>query len=130
MSAVIFVLLSGAGWGLDMGMFWLGVSGLGLPPGVANLGSATIAAMTVYAASRSLAFRASARPDASFFAYLAYTAVNIVLWAAAIQLLTGLIVDQHMLDAPDAAALLAKIVVTPFSLGCNFLVARRLTQRA
>jgi hypothetical protein len=35
-----------------------------------------------------------------------------------------------MLDGPDHAALLAKVIVTPFSLGCNFLVARWLTQRA
>jgi hypothetical protein len=86
--------------------------------------------MTVYALGRSLAFGASARPDASFVAYLAYTEVNIVLWAAAIQLLTGPIVGQHILEVPDQAALLAKVIVTPFSLGCNFLVARWLTQRA
>ena len=130
MSAVLFVLLSGAGWVFDMALFWAGVSLLGLPPGIANVISATVAAMTVYAVSRSLVFGTSARPDRSFIAYFAYVEINIVLFSAAIQLLAGLIAGRQFVADPDLAALVAKVIVTPFSLACNFLVARWLSRRA
>ncbi|MEO5806152.1 GtrA family protein [Devosia sp.] len=124
--ALQFIVLSGAGWLLDFCLFWCAIVMLGLPPGPANVISATIAAMAVYLVSSRLVFGRSEASGKAMFIYLLYTEANIALWALAITVLAGLLAAMM---APIHAALVAKILVTPLSLTCNFLVTRFLVQR-
>lgn len=128
MSMIYFVLLSGAGWLLDLGLFWIGVQQLGLIPGVANFVSATIAAMAVYFVSSRLVFRGG-QSGGKALVYFAYTEANIVFWALAIEALTYGLLSLGFGYGKPAAALIAKIGVTPLSLGCNYLVTRYLARR-
>ena len=109
-----------------MCLFWIGVSWLSLQPGVANFVSATIAAMTVFFVSRLFVFPGNASEKKAIFVYFAYTEANIIGWAALIQLFSKMI--SSVFSVPlELAAIIAKIVVTPFSLVCNFLVTRWLS---
>lgn len=122
---VLFVAISGCGWLLDFALFSLAVGLAHWPPGVANLVSATVAALSVFLVSRRLVFRRNDRDWRAVGLYLAYTEANIVFWSLAIQLVSGTFVTWAL--APSMAAMLAKIVVTPLSLTANFFVTRLLS---
>jgi len=127
MKALVYVGFAGSGWVLDMALFWCLVSA-GLAPGLANLVSASIAAMTVYWAAQRFLFGATTFSGRRFLTYLAYTEANIVFWAFVIQLLAGFLWDKGWLPAETSAALAAKVLVTPLSLASNYLVTRFLAQ--
>lgn len=123
---ICFVVLSGFGWILDFFLFWIFITKIDLAPGVANLVSATVAAMCVYCASQWLVFASRRIALTATVGYLLYTVVNIVVWALVIQYIA---VEMNKIVEIDlkTAALVAKIIVTPLSLCCNFLVSRKIS---
>lgn len=122
-----FVALSGVGWCLDFALFYIGVDWLEMPSAWANIISATTAAMSVFLASRWWVFKASGTGLRSIFVYFLYTESNIVVWALAISWITSSIHDIASLSLTNSA-LLAKVIVTPLSLACNFVVSRWLSR--
>jgi putative flippase GtrA len=124
-----FVALSGLGWLFDLALFWALAGGLSFAPGLANLASATAAAMAVYALSSWLVFGARTPAKQGFAVYFLYTEANIMLFAAIIQGAAALIVGLDLMESLALAGLVAKVAVTPLSLGCNFFVARYLATR-
>lgn len=126
MQAIHYIVLSGLGWVFDLTLFSTLVSN-GVAPGVANLFSATIAAMAVYAVSRRIIFRSTKFQPGRFAAYFAYTEANIGFWAVAVQLLTGLILGSGLPIRGAQAAIVAKILITPLSMVSNFMVTRWLS---
>lgn len=125
-----FVLLSGGGWLLDFTLFTLQVSLFRAPESVANFISATIAAMTVFFFAKTAIFRVVQKKTQSSVAYFFYIEVTIIFWSLIID---GLAFWLHQMwpftDHVAMAALVSKIIVTPFSLVVNFVVARWLLRR-
>ena len=128
MKAFFYIGLAGCGWLLDLALFWSLVSA-GTAPGLANLVSASIAAMTVYLLAQRLLFLPAVFSWRRFLTYLAYTEANIVLWALAIQSLSSFLWHNGILDNQHAASVLAKVLVTPLSMAGNFVVTRILSGR-
>jgi len=121
-----FVVLSGFGWILDFFLFWIGITKVGLSPGLANFVSATFAAMCVYCAAQWLVFASRRISLTATAGYLLYTEANILVWALVIQFFSNAITKIVEIDL-EMAALVAKIIVTPLTLGCNFLVSRKIS---
>lgn len=127
--ALKFIALSGAGWLLDMALFAASVAWLHVPEGVANFCSATIAAMTVFFVSQKVVFDLERRPLGGALIYWIYTEANIVVWSILISLLAGMIAQLALLPDPAGPAIIAKLIVTPFSLALNFVVAKHLSRK-
>jgi putative flippase GtrA len=121
--ALGFVLFSGLGWCLDMCVFFGLVHALALPSGLANLISATTAAMAVFVVSRVLLFDRARRSVKPILGYFFYSEVNILLSAAVIEAISLHLSSAYTLRS-TTAAIAAKIMVTPLSLACNFFVTR------
>lgn len=126
--ALRFVVLSGFGWILDIFIFWIGITKIGLAPGITNFISATVAAMLVYYASQWLVFANDRIALTASVGYLLYTEVNIMVWALLIHYFSTGIANMFEIDI-KTAALVTKIVVTPLSLGCNYLVSRGISTK-
>lgn len=129
MKALAFLFLSGCGWLLDFFLFYVLITQLSLPSGVANLFSATLAAMSVFVVAKRFIFHSSGNRVKSFATYLIYTAANIAVWALLIQLLTDALYN-HVTTNLTNAAVVAKVIVTPLSLASNFIVTRWLSYRS
>jgi putative flippase GtrA len=123
-----FVVLSGFGWILDFVVFWIGITKIGLVPGIANFVSATVAAMLVYCSSQWFVFDNRRIAFTATVGYLLYTEVNIVVWALVIHYISIEITKMVEIDI-KSAALVTKIVITPLSLGCNYLVSRAISSK-
>jgi putative flippase GtrA len=130
-----FAGVSGCGWLADLAILALLVRFAGLGAGQANVISALCAATGVFLVVRERIFEgAGGRTPVRLTVYLAYIAAQIALASAAIAALAvplqALAQALGLADAQVAAALGAKIAVTPVLLVCNFLVAGRLNAAA
>ncbi len=126
--------LSGVGWLLDFTLLLSMVSGLGLPPFVANVISSSTAALTVFLVSRRFIFaRNEGALGTRIAAYFVYTLCVIAAAALAmtfiIRVLNGLALAYG--DAPSSTLLtaVAKVLVTPPQLLMNFVMSRYLSER-
>lgn len=126
--------LSGVGWLLDFTLLLSMVSGLGLPPFVANVISSSTAALTVFLVSRRFIFtRNEGVLGTRIAAYFVYTLCVIAAAALAmtfiIRVLNGLALAYG--DAPSSTLLtaVAKVLVTPPQLLMNFVMSRYLSER-
>ncbi|MCW3848023.1 hypothetical protein OF829_12305 [Sphingomonas sp. LB-2] len=118
-----FAALSGGGWLLDAGLLLALVGLAGVAPQIANLFSASCAATLVYLVShRRIHSGASHGLQFRLGFYLIYTAALIFAASWAMAPLTAL---AATFTGPGvAAAFVAKCLVTPPQLLCNFLVSR------
>lgn len=121
--AIWYTVLSGLGWILDFIIFFVVIDKLGLNPGMANVVSATVAAMSVYFASQFFLFAKGRLAWSATSLYFVYTEANIIAWALAIQYLSLATVSIFGLDVVYSA-IIAKCFVTPFSLVSNFYMSR------
>jgi len=125
-----FTALSGGGWVVDTVLLLALVGIAGLQPQVANLFSASTAAAMVYLiAHRRIHSGARRGIEVRLGVYLVYTGIVILLASSAMIPLTAM--AARMLDAEPAgaaAAFVAKCLVTPPQLVCNFLVSRALAR--
>ncbi len=126
--AVKFIVFSGLGWLCDFAIFSLLVSTADVSAGLANFISATIAAMAVFIASKLFIFVSRESLGRSTFYYLIYTEANILVWALIIHFITYQLVSLSAFNY-STSALFAKLIVTPFSLLCNFVASRWLSNR-
>jgi putative flippase GtrA len=118
-----FAALSGGGWLLDAGLLLALVGLAGVAPQVANLFSASCAATFVYLVShRRIHSGQREGLQLRLGAYLVYTAVLILAASWAMAPLTAF--AAHLTGPGIAAAFIAKCLVTPPQLLCNFLVSR------
>ena len=126
-STLRFAGLSGIGWLIDFCLLLALVRLFGLPVFTANLISAGTAGLTVFLLSRRMVFDVSHGSVArrALF-YLLYTVAVILLASWAIRLLAGGFQSGKIawLARPVVAAAVAKILVTPVTLGLNFIAAR------
>ncbi len=133
--AIRFIILSGLGWCLDFGHFWVLVSYHWLPL-VANLVTASLAAGFVYCVSRTLIFHQYGlykNAGLGLSGYILYTVGMVCIFSLLIQsLVTTITIYWHAVSLSlDTVYLtfLVKIIVTPFNLAANFFVVRFLVSR-
>lgn len=122
-----FVALSGAGWCLDFLLFYVALVYFFASPALANLIGSTTATMIVFLVSQRIIFDARYISFRSSAIYLIYTESNIVIWSLIISLVSLSIHDSTTATA-SWAAITAKVIVTPLSLVCNYLVSRWLSR--
>lgn len=121
-----FVLLSGCGWLLDTGML-LSLTHFGLlPTNVANVLSSATAATVVFVVARHWVHAgASDRLAFRLGLYLLYTAIVILLASLAIGLIDARLAPRlSAFGIGWSSVLIAKIIITPPQLICNFWVSR------
>lgn len=129
-----FTLVSGCGWCLDFGVYFLVAAQLGVPVAAANLMSSFVGVTFVFAfATRHIFANRQGRWPLrrKYVFYLAYEACLV----SAVSLLAQGIF-AWCTSSPYAAwfsdaqwKLAAKCLVTPVTLTCNFFVMRWLTER-
>lgn len=126
--------LSGCGWLLDCALLLLLTRQLALTSSLANALSSCVAAALVFTVSRLHVFDGRRSPAAtSTLLYLGYTGGVIALASAAMPLVEQL--SRQLAHAvavhasPGQVTFLAKVLITPPQLLCNFVVARHLSQR-
>lgn len=122
-----FAALSGGGWIVDTVLLLALTGGAGLVVQSANLLSASTAAAIVYlVAHRWVHAGVQDRVELRLGLYLVYTAIVILAASAAMIPLTGL--AARALGEGAAAVFVAKCLVTPPQLLCNFFVSRALAR--
>ncbi len=122
-----FAAASGLGWLLDMAVFTALVSWTGFSPFVANLVSGCVGMTFAFIVAHERIFRKNETALTRKIAfYIVYSLAAIIAASAAIGALQPLMLP--FLN-PAAAAVAAKIIVTPFTLALNFLVARLTSER-
>ena len=125
--------LSGAGWLLDFVLLALLIRFAHWPAFSANLLSATIAAVLVFAVSRRAVFRGPEGGAAvRLLLYATYTLVIIVIASVAISLVSSLLNAAALHFGQDltksSAVLGAKIIVTPLNFILNFFAAKIMSE--
>lgn len=127
-----FVALSGGGWIVDTLILLALVGWAHAAPQIANLVSASIAATLVYSiAHRRIHGGARHGIEVRLGLYLVYTALIVILASLAMAPLTATAAATlGTAPAGIAAAFVAKCLVTPPQLLCNFLVSRTLARSA
>ena len=133
-SFVRFGLLSGGGWLLDCFLLLVIAGNLGVSPQLANFLSASIAALTVFTASRLLIFEpASERFMLKTLVYASYTFLVIMTASALIgsaNELSHLLASWVGIDLSQREHLfMAKVFITPPQLVANYLMSRYLIER-
>lgn len=123
-----FLLYSGGGWLLDFTLYLVQIKALGIMEGTANFISATIAASIVFITSGSYVFQRQKIEIKTILFYLMYIECTIIFWSVLIQILTLQFLSLGGVFDATSSAMLAKFLVTPFSLTLNFLVSRYLSE--
>lgn len=127
-----FIALSGIGWVLDT-LIYLGLVSAGLRVMMAGaIGGLCGASFAFLSSSRHVFLFQGGTLQARLAIYLLYTVALIVLSSYTLEGLSAFVIarahEASISLSPTAAALLAKVAVTPFLLLCNFVVARGLLQ--
>ena len=123
-----FIALSGVGWLLDFIVFSLEVIMFKMSAGYANIFSATLAAILVFVASQVLIFKVEKLSTLAVLVYMIYTLLNIVIWAFCIEYTSSLLGQMQLIDL-GLASIISKVVITPLSLACNFIVTKHISRK-
>jgi putative flippase GtrA len=123
-----FVVLSGIGWLIDFAVFGTLVSVVNLAPFFANYISSVCGAAFAFFAFSVISTKGLYRPRGRELGiYIAYQVISITLFSLAIEFLSRLFGEYNFVVLGLVVApLLAKVVVTPFSLLTNYVVSRLL----
>ncbi len=129
-NALHFIGIAGIGWLADTGVFFLLVWLLHASPICANVIGGIVGATITFLASRERIFvERKGRTSVRLGIYLLYTVALLIIASIAV----GSVADQlgrAMSTMPKQwPALLAKIIVTPFTLALNFVTAKFLNTR-
>ncbi len=123
-----FVSLSGVGWLIDFAVFGALVSLVDLAPFFANYISSVCGAAFAFFAFSVISTKGLYRPRGRELGiYIAYQLVSITVFSLAIEFLSRLLGEYNfVVSGLVVAPLLAKVVVTPFTLLTNYVVSRLL----
>tara|TARA_R110001606_G_scaffold44339_2_gene116272 strand:- start:693 stop:1130 length:438 start_codon:yes stop_codon:yes gene_type:complete len=123
-----FVVLSGIGWLIDFAVFGALVSFVHLAPFFANYISSVCGAAFAFFAFSVISTKGLYRPRGRELAiYVAYQIASITVFSLAIEFISRLLGPYNfVVFGLVVAPLLAKVVVTPFTLLTNYVVSRLL----
>ena len=128
-----FVAISGAGWIIDFSVYTV-LTLVGVPAGIANFLSALPAITFVFFLATRKTFRRNPGGISLVWKYVIYVLYQLVL-------LTGVsFLNQALFDLLrntfaqgtllyQYCALLTKVMITPITVFCNFIVLKRLAER-
>lgn len=133
---VQFAIISGLGWMIDVGTT-VGLVQIGVSPFWASVVGAGVAVTFVYVVSRLMVFTVRQLGGPSDYAIYVIWQVCAIAVASVCVALIGVTVaplaaswrTEAMPDALALATGFGKVVVTPITLGANFLFMRWLTNR-
>ncbi|HEY8024171.1 MAG TPA: hypothetical protein VIF60_06375 [Burkholderiaceae bacterium] len=129
-NALHFIGIAGIGWLADTAVFLVVVWLLHGTPFFANLAGGLLGASITFLAARERIFiERTGRTSVRLGVYLAYTLLLLFVASAAVQGV-AMVLGQAVHAIPAQwAALLAKFIVTPFTLALNFVTAKFLNTR-
>ena len=128
-----FLGISGIGWLMDFALYSV-LTMAGMPAGIANFLSALPALTFVFIFATRKTFVTNEHGLPLGWKYVLYLVYQIVLISGVsllnqtlVDLLRGLLAQETLLYR--YCALFTKIVITPITMFCNFLVLKRLAER-
>lgn len=125
-----FLLLSGTGLVLATAILWAGVHLAGQSPFVANFVGDAVAITFVFFVSAHRTFVHAHRfMLARFAAYVGWQVVHVSLISWAVASLVALPSLHEVVARFAPVEVVAKLVLTPFTVTANFVVARLLIER-
>lgn len=127
---VIFVILSGCGWLCDFLTFSLLTRVVGISPFAANFISSYVGITFVWFASLKPVFgRCGADHNRYIVLYWTYQLVSILIYSQLLNVVIHLLGQSGIeLRGSGQLAIAAKVIITPFNLGTNFIFLRVLTR--
>ena len=129
--AVRFVGISGIGWLLDFSIYSLLTALLGVPVFLANICSSIPAITLVFFVSTKKIFRNGTRIPlwGKYAIYVAYQMVLLLLVSSLAQWVSGACIRLLGEGVRSFAPILAKILITPCTMVCNFCVMKIMTEK-
>ena len=131
---VEFVGVSGVGWVIDFTVYTVLTTVLNVPAGISNFLSAIPAITFVFFTATLKTFVKKENGLSLHWKYALYVAYQFVLLTgvsflnqALFDWLRGILVQGTLLYR--YCAILTKIMITPITMFCNFIVLKRLTER-
>ncbi len=128
-----FVAISGVGWIIDFSVY-TALTIVGVSAGIANFLSALPAITFVFFLAIKKTFRRNSDGLSLFWKYVLYALYQLVLLTAVsflnqflFNLLRSTLAEGTLLY--QYCALLTKIMITPITIFCNFIVLKRLAER-
>lgn len=126
---LIFGILSGIGWLLDLSTFVFLTKVCSVPISYANIASSYVGITFVWFASIKKVFRAySGRWGGALFVYWAYQAVSILFYSGLIAYCANRLPGLYTTDAiVRNAGVICKVLATPVNLVTNFIFMKALS---
>ena len=125
-----FIGIAGVGWLVDIGMFYLIVSMTQGAAFLANVAGGICGASLTFLLSRKRIFlQQRGRTWVRLMTYILYTLGLLIVASAVVHWLAASAHDVHPGYPITSIAVAAKVIVTPFTLALNFVVARFLNTR-
>lgn len=123
---LVFILFSGMGWLLDLLVYSFQIYFFNVSGFLANFISAYVGVTFVWFTSLRYIFKKDIKNNTHFlFIYWIYQFLSILIFSKLISIL-GLYISQNSNDYANSL-FLAKIIMTPINLFCNFLFMKYLT---
>ncbi len=127
-----FFGISGIGWIIDFGVFTLLTKVVHVPAGVGNIISSLCGVTFVFFTSTIKTFAVKTERftrKQKYIFYVLFEIVVILVASKCIGILSDLFTRTTVDWAVTFAPILAKICVTPFTMVCNFLFMKILTEK-
>ena len=126
-----FFGISGIGWLIDFTVY--NILGLfGIAPGICNIFSTLCGVTFVYFVSTRKTFNVNLKRlslGQKYFIYIAYQIIMILLSSKAIAVLDTKLLASSIELFSQHSRVLAKIFVTPFTMICNFIFMKVLSEK-
>lgn len=127
-----FFGLSGIGWIIDFGVFTLLTNVIHVPAGVANIISSLCGVTFVFFTSTIKTFAVKTERFSlkqKYIFYVLFEIIVILVASKCVGLLSGVFTQAEWEIVVKFAPILAKICVTPFTMLCNFIFMKILTEK-
>ena len=127
-----FFGLSGIGWIIDFGVFTLLTNVIHVPAGVANIISSLCGVTFVFFTSTIRTFAVKTERFSlkqKYIFYVLFEIIVILVASKCVGLLSGVFAQAEWEIVVKFAPILAKICVTPFTMLCNFIFMKILTEK-
>lgn len=130
--ALKFFLISGIGWIIDMCIFSILTKITPLPTMVCNMISSVVAVTYVYITSTRKTFTNNSKKrdlKTKYIYYIIYQVCIILLASALIGLLASVLSNMDIDVIASHSKILAKIILTPVTMICNFIFMKWLIEK-
>lgn len=127
-----FFGLSGIGWIIDFGVFTILTKVVHVPAGISNIISSLCGVTFVFFTSTIKTFAVKTERftrKQKYIIYVLFEIIVILVASKCVGLLSGVFAKASIDLVVSFAPILAKICVTPFTMICNFIFMKILTEK-